>query len=144
MGQTPTVIFKYAHHLLTHAYTHKHTHAHSFTHEPANTYSTFSHSHKCTHSQTCMHTYSCIHKPAHMACKEFIWCFLVIATKTPNLDVSRSFPRTPDWRANFNSLPLSLTDLCPFSSMRSFFRSHLSERKKAVLYNSSFYRQLFA
>lgn len=129
MGQTPTVIFKYACHLLTH--THTRVHKHNCTRI-----------HMCAHSPY-THTCSCIRKPAHMACKEFIWCFLVIATKTPNLDVSRSFPRTPEWRANFKQPPpLTLQTSVLFSTPALLFFFFLcpliSEKKKrAVFYTQA-------
>lgn len=106
------------------AHTHFHTHMQMHTHM---------HAYVCM-SGTRTHALSCIHKPAHMACKEFIWCFLVIATKTPNLDVSHSFPRTPEWRANFKQPPpLTRRPLSFFFSFFSFSSlSHLS--KKAVFY----------
>lgn len=80
MGQTPTVIFKYACHLLTRPRSHirictRHIHAH-----------------------TTRHTWPGKNSSA---------IFLVIATKTLNLDASRSFPKTPEWRANFKQ-PLAL------------------------------------
>jgi len=123
------------------------SHTHTHTHTRACT-----HIHMCTLSPyTHIHTRSCIHKPAHMACKEFIWCFLVIATKTPNLDMSRSFPRTPEWRANFKQPPpLTLQTSVLFSppapsSSSSFFHPLISEEKKgSLLYTSQFCRRLFA
>lgn len=72
---------------------HTHTHQHTWA---------WTHIHAHTSISRHAHAYT---NPAHMARWEFIWCFLVIATKTPNLDVSRSSPKTPEWRANFKQLP---------------------------------------
>lgn len=65
-------------------------------------------SHDHAHTSVSVHaTFTHTHNSAHMAREEFICRFLVIATKTPNLDASRSFPKTPEWRANFKQ-PLAL------------------------------------
>lgn len=80
MGQTPAVIFKYACHLLT---------------RPR------SHIRICTR-HVHAHTQLGTHGPGRIHLR-----FLVIATKTQNLDASRSFPKTPEWRANFKQ-PLAL------------------------------------
>ncbi len=123
MGQTPTVIFKYAHHLLTH--THSYTHGHAHTSICAHIH----HAHTHTHAYTNQHTWPC---------KKFIWCFLVIATKTPNLDVSHLFPRTPEWRANFKQPPpLTRRPLSFFSpaDLLFFSSSHLrGEKRKSFIH----------
>lgn len=106
---------------------HTHTEIHTWTWTHIHAHTSIS-EHACCKQHT--HAYT---KPAHMAWQEFIWCFLVIATKTPNLDVSRLFPKTPERRANFKQLPLFTAQtsvLFPLLPPCFFFSFILSFRVK--------------
>lgn len=111
-----------------------------------------------THEQVSMLPYAhVLHTPTHRqedtttthGLQKINQIFLVIATKTSYLDVSRSFPGTPEWERWFQTVSQSTrTGLCLFFPLHDqlffFFLFFPLKGESHLLYSSQCCRWLFA